>query len=180
MLRISIVDHVSGWERATIKGKTCKMQWKVHCISPAFSHIVVALWFDLIPKVPLLPKPPFHLTLVIWNIFSFKPELWLKTKACLSQRAGFLSTAFENSSRQIMVNKCTEGFLCAYAGQLSSKRQPTMANNKVLWCMWARQTAQISVCVLFPCVLSRWLVSPPYVNINQLQMGKLIISDNYW
>lgn len=81
------------------------------------------IWFL---KALRLPKHPFHLTLVIWNIFSFKPGLWLKTKGCLSQRAGFLPLAFENSLQQIMVNKCTKASPCVYAGQLSSKCWPTI------------------------------------------------------
>lgn len=156
------------------------MQRKLHCVFTAFSYIVVVLRFDLIPKVLQLPKPPFHLTLVIWNIFSFKPGLWLKTKGRLSQRAGFHTPAFENGLQQIMVNKYTKASPCAYAGQFSSKRWPILANNKVLWCMWPQQIAQISVYVLFSCFLSRCLISSLYFNINQLQMEKRIISDNYW
>lgn len=178
-------ENINGGRRETVRLETCEMQWKVHCSFHSLPSpcTVAVLRFDLIPKVLRLPKPPFHLTLVIWNIFSFKPQLWLKTKARLSQRAGFLSPAFENSSRQIMVNKCTKGSLCAYAGQLSSKRRPTTANDKVLWCMRVRQIAQISVCVLF-CLSARLFpltrFSLLYFNINELQMGKLIISDNYW
>lgn len=77
-------------------------------------------------KVPSLPKPPFHLTQVIWNIFSFKVGLWLKTKGRLSQRADFLPPAFEKRSQPIMVNNCTKASARAYAGQLASKHWSTM------------------------------------------------------
>lgn len=78
------------------------------------------IWFL---KAPRPCKPPFHLTRAIWNNFALKAGLWLKTKGCLSQRAGFLPPAFEKRSQQIMVNKWTKASPCADAGRPASKRR---------------------------------------------------------
>lgn len=56
------------------KAKLAKCNEKFIVFLQLFPTVVV-LRFDLIPKVLQLPKPSFHLTLVIWNIFSFKPGL---------------------------------------------------------------------------------------------------------
>lgn len=77
-------------------------------------------------KAPRPPKPPFHSTLVSWNIFffpSFKLGLWLKTKGRLSQRARLLLPALRNCSQQITVNTRTKASSCA--GQLTSKHPST-------------------------------------------------------
>lgn len=142
-------------------------------LSPAEQCFWGLIWFL---KVPWLPKPPFHLTLVIWNIFSFKLGLWLKTKGRLSQRAGFLPPAFENCSQQIMVNKCTKASPCAYAGQLASKRRSTMwqttkrcdacGHNKWHWSVSVLCSCACFPSASFPCFTS---------NISQSQMGKLSI-----
>lgn len=95
------------------EGKLCAKHWKFSVflqLSSALLRLWGLIWFI---KAQWLPQPRFHLTLLIWNISSFKLVLWLKTKGRLSQRAGFLPPAFENSSQQIMVNKSTKRFsLC--------------------------------------------------------------------
>lgn len=94
---------------------------KVCCRLASFSETQFwgLIWFR---KAPRPCKPPFHLTRAIWNNFALKAGLWLKTKGCLSQRAGFLPPAFEKRSQQIMVNKWTKVSPCADAGRLASKQ----------------------------------------------------------
>lgn len=142
-------------------------------LSPAQQCVWGLMWFL---KVPSLPKPPFHLTQVIWNIFSFKLGLWLKTKGRLSQRAGFLLPAFEKCSQQIMVNKCTKASARAYAGQLASKHWSTMWRTTKCCdaCGHNKWHGSVSTLCSPASVPSALLPRSPSI-ISQRQKGKLLI-----